>query len=778
MDPDELEKKVASLITDERCLALVKCAQDARNQAKGKLSEVGNQDLSVLSSVELLFGGRDLKDEKRDPKGSGDEKSRPLVAAGTSEGAAGEQVHGEFGAKRQRESTDGGEVPARATKVSRRTTADGRAPSTVITLPPIVAWATKDETIHTSSSRSSSKSAKEPPAAPTIMRGLSNSQPQASIGSESSPSLETGAQIERTKSNTADIANSSIGNQSSQTERTAQPSSSISGSKTLLGVPSVARAPSVSSDMDIDDDATPSPKKSLSSAQNSVQPLSSSASLLSDASSHPLTPAPTVRVQTSPTSDHINMCSNDVQTTPGTAQFESSVPLDGQINGSPSEPYEKRLSPATLSNSSTVVHDVAQADSSITQLLPQTSANVLPTHESKPQSKGAPSSRSVQEEKYVDSPSSASRGQNSSESEGSTVLETTERNNHSLSAADSTDIGVSEGTIQGSGVQKDQALTPTIPAAVAQTQPLPTVQTQDNDRMDTDESSGRDDGSHVALGATAELPSSSIAASHNAPVAEPAGKSSISPNDANPQKVAGSTLTNGAVSPSVGGPVKTLPGPTRLSSPYLYSAELGKPTPQVFTLTFDVGSESAAAASHWSRRQEQFEYVLDIAPDLALTACSPSAPHVMFRLLCLHTADVEKAAAANPTAAAEDFASAMWGVRTKWPRRGQLLLEINGESDSRGSWIPKQLVRSYGFTHRYHTHSRIRAPKMVLSTSHLTSYPVSTPSASFNSRPRRIAFLLYTPGPHQKTKLRNSRMLRSGSVSPVERDRIYLFPSR
>ncbi|KIP03497.1 hypothetical protein PHLGIDRAFT_20230 [Phlebiopsis gigantea 11061_1 CR5-6] len=63
----------------------------------------------------------------------------------------------------------------------------------------------------------------------------------------------------------------------------------------------------------------------------------------------------------------------------------------------------------------------------------------------------------------------------------------------------------------------------------------------------------------------------------------------------------------------------------------------------------------------------------------------------MFRLLCLHTADVEKAAVKNPTATPEEFASAMWNVQTKWPRRGQLLLEVNGETDTPGSWIPKQL---------------------------------------------------------------------------------------
>jgi hypothetical protein len=64
----------------------------------------------------------------------------------------------------------------------------------------------------------------------------------------------------------------------------------------------------------------------------------------------------------------------------------------------------------------------------------------------------------------------------------------------------------------------------------------------------------------------------------------------------------------------------------------------------------------------------------------------------MFRLLCLQVEDVEDAVQRHQSASAEEFASALWSLRTRWPPRGQLIVEINSQTNSRGGWFPKQLV--------------------------------------------------------------------------------------
>lgn len=77
---------------------------------------------------------------------------------------------------------------------------------------------------------------------------------------------------------------------------------------------------------------------------------------------------------------------------------------------------------------------------------------------------------------------------------------------------------------------------------------------------------------------------------------------------------------------------------------------------------------------------------------IRLTSCSPSVSYTTFHLLCLQVADIEEVVQQNPGASPEEFASVLWRTQTKWPRPGQLLVEVNGETDSKGIWVPKHLV--------------------------------------------------------------------------------------
>ena len=53
---------------------------------------------------------------------------------------------------------------------------------------------------------------------------------------------------------------------------------------------------------------------------------------------------------------------------------------------------------------------------------------------------------------------------------------------------------------------------------------------------------------------------------------------------------------------------KVLPSSVQL--PWLCFAEVGKPNPQAFDISYKVNEEMAAAAHHWSQRRETFECVL------------------------------------------------------------------------------------------------------------------------------------------------------------------------
>ena len=132
------------------------------------------------------------------------------------------------------------------------------------------------------------------------------------------------------------------------------------------------------------------------------------------------------------------------------------------------------------------------------------------------------------------------------------------------------------------------------------------------------------------------------------------------------------------------------PAPLRI--PGLYFAEVGKNHAAVYNVTFHVDDESAAAAKRWSSRATTTEYVLPGHILRALTSRSPSASYT-FRLLCLHVSEVQGAVENGQSASPEEFATALWQMKTRWPPRGQLIVEMNNESDARGSWLPRQLVR-------------------------------------------------------------------------------------
>ncbi|EKM58556.1 uncharacterized protein PHACADRAFT_252993 [Phanerochaete carnosa HHB-10118-sp] len=39
----------------------------------------------------------------------------------------------------------------------------------------------------------------------------------------------------------------------------------------------------------------------------------------------------------------------------------------------------------------------------------------------------------------------------------------------------------------------------------------------------------------------------------------------------------------------------------------------------------------------------------------------------------------------------EAFATMLWKMKTKWPPRGQLIVEMNTHRESRAAWLPKQM---------------------------------------------------------------------------------------
>ncbi|GJE88572.1 hypothetical protein PsYK624_046550 [Phanerochaete sordida] len=116
--------------------------------------------------------------------------------------------------------------------------------------------------------------------------------------------------------------------------------------------------------------------------------------------------------------------------------------------------------------------------------------------------------------------------------------------------------------------------------------------------------------------------------------------------------------------------------PANLSIPGLCFVEVGRAHAAVYNVSFQVDDEAAAAAARWCKRG---------------STTDPTASYAVFHLLCLRTSDVQDVVQNSPFASAEAVAAAFRDLRTQWPPRGQLIVEMNSHSAARGTWLPKRL---------------------------------------------------------------------------------------
>lgn len=146
---------------------------------------------------------------------------------------------------------------------------------------------------------------------------------------------------------------------------------------------------------------------------------------------------------------------------------------------------------------------------------------------------------------------------------------------------------------------------------------------------------------------------------------------------------------------------------TPLQMPGLCFAEVGQKCATVHNVAFHVDDESAAAAKRWNDCGRAFECVSSPFPCdfvCAYLVCSPSASYAAFHLLCLHASDVQEAVETDQSMSPEAFATMLRKMKTKWPPRGQLIVEMNTHSESRTAWLPKQLVYLYMPHLQFNTH--------------------------------------------------------------------------
>ncbi|CDO69724.1 hypothetical protein BN946_scf184687.g9 [Trametes cinnabarina] len=108
--------------------------------------------------------------------------------------------------------------------------------------------------------------------------------------------------------------------------------------------------------------------------------------------------------------------------------------------------------------------------------------------------------------------------------------------------------------------------------------------------------------------------------------------------------------------------------------PALWAAIGGKPSSDVEEVHFFVDDATADAARHWARRKETFSF---------------EHRHVKVHLLCLPAAAVAVVHQnLPPDASREDIVDAMWNIKTEWPSRGTLLIDIASD-DFLGPCMPE-----------------------------------------------------------------------------------------
>ena len=137
--------------------------------------------------------------------------------------------------------------------------------------------------------------------------------------------------------------------------------------------------------------------------------------------------------------------------------------------------------------------------------------------------------------------------------------------------------------------------------------------------------------------------------------------------------------------------------------PRLYFAQVGAPSINTHNVTFTVDEETAAAARRWAERKTAFEYVvffLCLRLRLLMRIYSPAQSHVRFSLLCLPCAGAQAVSdRLDSSATPEDVTNALWGVTTKWPQCGFLLVIVNPDDQAyRGVLLPEDLVRPLYFS--------------------------------------------------------------------------------
>lgn len=281
MDPEELEKKVISLVTDEQCLEFVKLAADARNQLKDKDAEGRKEVPSMVDLAGMMLGSHGtldtgkggMKAESVRPTGEGAQVANDVKEVSIKHGddlekdsdAVHEQRSGNLsdsGMKRRREPTVDAAGSTRPVKIVRRSTYHDHKPDLN---PEVQGAVSRKASVDKARSPLSSSLATPMGESPKLKQtNLPSDPPSEPSDSRGLPSLPGSPALNNlTQGKTVQTTHPSVAERGPGPDTRHRINITAAMPMTILeAAPAIDRLLSnASSDMDIDTDTSPSPAK-------------------------------------------------------------------------------------------------------------------------------------------------------------------------------------------------------------------------------------------------------------------------------------------------------------------------------------------------------------------------------------------------------------------------------------------------------------------------------------------------------------------------------------